>query len=203
MVVEEENEEQEEVEAESLQIDQEEDDQMEYCLSGDEATETDSPKVDGNNSSQFKPFACELCRQGFCSKYRLKNHLIRVHKLPVESRTIKPGPDAKFPCDFCGKELKTAGSYVTHLRTHEKRPFHCSVCDEGFRTVQKQKDHEFVCLQIAATGKQKVPCLSCNMWFSNSDELRVHKVEKHPIHLPTTIKRMETSGVKRTMATEE
>lgn len=151
---------------------------------------------------RMKPFVCEICHNGFRTKYKLKNHLIRQHKLPFETKSIKPGPDNKYVCNYCGRELKTVGSYITHLRTHTKKPFRCSVCHEGFRTVQKKKHHEFTCFQIAATGNKKVPCLTCNVWFTSPDELLDHKKKAHSSLQQPSIKRMESTCVKKTIANE-
>lgn len=54
-------------------------------------------------------------------------------------------PDEKptgVACPICGKLLRWAKNLPSHMRMHEgKYPYHCSVCDKGFTSTTRHRDH--------------------------------------------------------------
>ena len=74
-------------------------------------------------------YSCGLCRRGFVQTRDYEHHM-RGH----EGRG--------YPCEFCGKVLKSSQSLKYHLSEHTGQYLHsCIICKRGYNEKRKLLEH--------------------------------------------------------------
>ena len=81
--------------------------------------------VKEDDESDPDPSQCDRCQQWF------KNSLCLTDHKKTHENEPKKKVDS-FPCEICGKNLKTSTSHTTHMYSHTGAwPFKCNVCGHG------------------------------------------------------------------------
>lgn len=107
----------------------------------DESEQMDEQAFDNAQFEQYK-FTCELCGDSHTSERDLNIHIkywhTQVKKKPKARRT-----ESNFPCDECGKSLRSAVSLYKHKWYHRKMKlkFTCSFCQDMFLNGNRLRDH--------------------------------------------------------------
>ncbi|XP_076263519.1 uncharacterized protein LOC143198274, partial [Rhynchophorus ferrugineus] len=137
----------------------------------------------------------EGCGETFKTKPAFKRHIQAVHAedrpnlvcVPCGQVFTHPGHYEKhlrkhendqslYFCYVCEKTLSCSGTYKTHLRTHTgEKPFVCNVCEKGFISMPRLKDHKIV----AHTQELSHVCTVCGKRFALRKGLRKHMKKWH------------------------
>ncbi|XP_013193817.2 zinc finger protein 724 [Amyelois transitella] len=166
-------------------------------------------KVDGS------PFSCHLCKKEFHVFRTLTMHLnehyancicdicgksfLNTKRLKIHKRTHENGD---FPCNECGKVLKTKSSKANHMESaHSKRQLKCHICLQPMKHYNDRIKHmsevhnithKFVCpicdreynvKHYLAThmrqthGHKNKKCLECGMAFITNYGLKKHMLK--------------------------
>ena len=92
-----------------------------------------------------------------------------AHKINEHHRESNP----PVLCDICGKECSTPLSLECHRYNHNKQPFHCDICNQGFQfaseLVGHQIKHHTIKAFICAYAK-------CGRSFMRKSELTAHSI---------------------------
>ena len=115
-------------------------------------------------------WTCDLCEKTvfnkynksvnkyFRTKYRLDEHIKKVH--------------CKKPCDICGKVfgLNQMKKHILQVHTeNDKKPFICSVCNKGFISSYRLKNH-----MNTHTGNKPYICQHCGKGFADHRNMKAH-----------------------------
>lgn len=128
-----------------------------------------------------KRIPCKEClEQGttveFSSNFKLRDHIMRVHRGIVEP------PERKFICSYCGKNF----SRSSHLKSHENDVhtkaiiFKCNYCTKFTATsrcslLRHERTH---------TAEKPFKCDECGAAFNQSNAVKLHKSLKHSDERP-------------------
>ena len=120
----------------------------------------------------FLMVPCQYCRKSFKDKYRLMNHVKKVH-----NKTVQSSKD--LPCTWCSKTFVSDESLKRHMNEKcGKRPksYSCKLCDETFVSYYRLMKHK-----IVHTNQQQFPCQYCEKNCKTNDLRRRHEVthERH------------------------
>ena len=117
-----------------------------------------------------KKYKCKHCKQDFCSKYYLTNHVQSAHE------------GVPFKCHHCSKTYASQGGLYLHIQSvHECVRFKCDQCQKTFTSSNGlhfhiQSLHEGVTYQ----------CKHCEKVFAKKGYLKKHVIS---VHEGLTIKR--------------
>ena len=75
-----------------------------------------------DNSSNYP---CNKCDEAFQSKWKLKNHLKRIHSL--------------FHCNNCGKEFTSMQDMYRHKYEEHNKEYYCQFCNTFYILYHKLK----------------------------------------------------------------
>lgn len=93
--------------------------------SGESANETESEgetqRLDTNDSSDLKPFACAKCAETFVSIEQLRQHHEQHLAASIEGQQTTPNK-LKFKCNLCGKSFDLKFSLNRHVKKHKNAP---------------------------------------------------------------------------------
>ena len=124
-----------------------------------------------------RPFACSQCESKFGDVTTLRRHMASIHNLPP-GRKKKLHP---FPCDTCGRVLRTKYSLKHHVRAIHQgiktEPKHClcTLCGKVCRNVTVLKEHQNKWhLHI-----KPFQCKTCGRSFHAKGLLRAHERQTH------------------------
>ena len=91
---------------------------------------------------------CQLCPMTFSDQSAISAHNDTAH---VHSNTRAPPPprpehpDAKYPCEVCGRKFTTSSHMRKHMITvhgiGDVKTFQCDVCSKTFKEKDKLKRH--------------------------------------------------------------
>ena len=120
----------------------------------------------------FLMVPCQYCRKSFKDKYRLMNHVKKVH-----NKTVQSSKD--LPCTWCSKTFVSDESLKRHMNEKcGKRPksYSCKLCDETFVTNYRLMKHKIVHMD-----QKQFPCQYCEKNCKTNDLRRRHEVthERH------------------------
>ena len=124
-----------------------------------------------------RPFECSECELKFGDVTTLRRHLAQIHNVPPGSR-MKTEP---FPCDICGKELRTKYSRKLHVRavhqgiTKLPKKCLCTLCGKICRNVTVLKEHQ----NKYHLHVSPFPCKTCGRRFHAKGLLRAHENQTH------------------------
>lgn len=115
----------------------------------------------------FGTHTCDECGDRFIEITQLRSHIRKKHKKV----------DANFPCEICGKNLKSKYSMGLHIATvHEKRPtVNCYKCDSSFLSHALRNRH----LIEVHGDKRTFPCKLCDKVYNRRKTLMEHNRHKH------------------------
>lgn len=129
------------------------------------------------NSPETQPLVCEICGKLFMKKYRLDQHLIRVHANTKKMLT----------CQYCDHKTNSKTNMERHLSLHleDKKDIICELCGKAFYNIVTLKDH--ISYMHRSQGKV-FKCNQCDKAFKKNSELERHKtthssVRKHVCQL--------------------
>ena len=111
---------------------------------------------------------CDICGEKVLGIARLKYHKDRRHEKPRKPQ----------PCKFCGKEFLHITNHINTAHVESaKRRFKCEVCEKGFHTKDKLKNH--VAIHSAA---KPFPCrYECGFASKSSGNRTKHEIQKHKV----------------------
>lgn len=114
----------------------------------------------------FGTHICDQCGACFLEVTSLRSH-IKTH-----SRV-----ETNFPCEICGKNLKSKYSRYLHVATvHEKRPtVNCYKCEESFLSYALRNKH----LIEVHGDKRTFPCKLCDKVYNRRKTLVEHNRRNH------------------------
>lgn len=126
-------------------------------------SEEDSNKMEGEQPSKYKKYACDTCPKRFKRRYLLNEHREEVHG------------KKRLDCNTCGKTFSQRAT----LNRHNKRfhslllsdafPYQCDVCNKRFNVRQKCADHK------ETHQKPDIfKCKDCGKVYGNSVALKRH-----------------------------
>ncbi|CAH2003426.1 unnamed protein product [Acanthoscelides obtectus] len=125
----------------------------------------------GNNARQFK---CLECEEKFSMWRVCMNHLWKCHKIDI----------GMLVCPMCNKfKSNTSMRMLNHMATHDdEKPFLCSECGNGFKTLTQVKNHEI----LHRKPDEELPnwytakhCTICNKYFAHSKSYKKHVQSVH------------------------
>ena len=109
---------------------------------------------------------CDICGDKVMGEENLRNHRRRKHLKPKKPQ----------PCKFCGKEFLHITNHINtaHVES-DKRRYKCEVCDKGFHTKDRLKNH--VAIHSAA---KPFPCrYECGFASKSAGNRTKHEIQKH------------------------
>ncbi|XP_045781626.1 PR domain zinc finger protein 5-like [Maniola jurtina] len=115
----------------------------------------------------FGTHTCDECGARFIEVSLLRSHIKKKHNKV----------DANYPCEICGKNLKSKYSMGLHVATvHEKKPtVNCYKCDAAFLSYALRNRH-----LIEAHGDQRTfPCKLCDKVYNRRKTLIEHHRRNH------------------------
>ena len=133
-------------------------------------------------------FRCRLCLMTFNDESAMSAHFDSAHahdtiaRAPPGTRRPPPEhPNAKYPCDGCGKKFTLSGNMQTHRKSVHGvggvETFKCEVCLKVFKRKADLKTH---LSSIHSLGDVKrFHCSFCSKVFTQRGSLRCHKRRVH------------------------
>nr|CAI5834124.1 unnamed protein product [Callosobruchus analis] len=140
-------------------------------LGNDELKERHEKCHIGNNMRQFR---CLECEEKFSMWRVCINHMWKCHKIDI----------GMLICPMCNKyKSYTSLKMLNHMATHDsEKPFLCSECGTGFKTLTQVKNHEV----LHKKSDEDVPnwftpkrCTICDKHFANSKCFKKHVQSVH------------------------
>ncbi|XP_034838038.1 zinc finger protein draculin-like [Maniola hyperantus] len=115
----------------------------------------------------FGTHTCDECGARFIEVSLLRSHIKKKHNKV----------DANYPCEICGKNLKSKYSMGLHVATvHEKKPtINCYKCDAAFLSYALRNRH----LIEAHGDKRTFPCKLCDKVYNRRKTLIEHHRRNH------------------------
>ncbi|XP_044761109.1 zinc finger and BTB domain-containing protein 17 [Coccinella septempunctata] len=151
--------------------------------------EVDDVKTDETDSRTV----CDLCNSVQVDQKALRDHRIKVHKIPDKARLKCSTCDELFAneykftehlkvhpleCKMCGKLFYRRQNIQLHMKRHLGiKPYKCDVCEKAFLTKQKLDEHRNV-----HTGNAPIKCPMCNETFRRHSNLIQHRYRHHLKH---------------------
>ncbi len=129
-----------------------------------------------------KRYRCEHCGKRFWNPSSFSMHKKARNErngvCPRVNQTNRWKPKGSWSCKICGKRLKQAGYYVSHMSTHrEEKRFKCGECRKGFGRNCDLSSHKSI-----HTGIWLINCVFCEKGFNRQanywSHLRVHTEEQ-------------------------
>ena len=127
---------------------------------------------------------CQLCPMTFSDQSAISAHYDTAHA-PSNTRAPAPPrpehPDAKYPCDVCGRKFTEKQNVRMHKRTvhgvGDAKTFQCEVCLRIF----KRKDYLVAHLKIVhgVGDVKKFPCDFCSYVAKLKGDLKKHVKRMH------------------------
>ncbi|KAJ8925191.1 hypothetical protein NQ315_001377, partial [Exocentrus adspersus] len=120
-----------------------------------------------------KQFKCPKCEEKFSIWRVCTNHVWKCHKIDLGLLT----------CPMCSNfKSNSSVRVLNHMATHdEERPFLCSDCGKGFKTMVQLKNHEVTHKKPEDMPNWSVMrrCTICERFFANSKCLKKHIQSVH------------------------
>ncbi|XP_052745588.1 zinc finger protein 555 isoform X2 [Bicyclus anynana] len=115
----------------------------------------------------FGTHTCDECGARFIELALLRSHIRKKHHKV----------DANYPCEICGKNLKSKYSMGLHVATvHEKKPtINCYKCDASFLSYALRNRH----LIEVHGDKRTFPCKLCDKVYNRRKTLMEHHRRSH------------------------
>ena len=114
----------------------------------------------GHNTSEERPFKCEMCPKTFKKGSVLKMHIVNVH----DKRD-------SYCCAQCGKSFNFEHGLKRHIMLHTgERPLACQFCPKTFAQSNSLNYH-----LRRHNGEKPYTCPNCPRTFTDSSSLRLHK----------------------------
>ncbi|XP_039762236.1 zinc finger protein 107-like isoform X1 [Pararge aegeria] len=115
----------------------------------------------------FVTHTCDECGAKFIELSLLRSHIRNTHKKV----------DAVYPCEICGKNLKSKYSRGLHVATvHEKKPtINCYKCDAAFLSHALRNRH----LIEVHGDKRTFPCKLCDKVYNRRKTMMEHHRRSH------------------------
>ncbi|CAH2251398.1 jg6007 [Pararge aegeria aegeria] len=115
----------------------------------------------------FGTHTCDECGARFIELSLLRSHIKKTHNKV----------DANYPCEICGKNLKSKYSMGLHVATvHEKKPtINCYKCDAAFLSYALRNRH----LIEVHGDKRTFPCKLCDKVYNRRKTLMEHHRRSH------------------------
>jgi len=133
-------------------------------------TKESSLRAHMKKCAQDADYSCSICKKPFRKLFFLKKHELEHIQPTNKPKKIKL--DTKpFLCTICAKTLDRQDYLDKHMKKHKKRPYHCSECDNYFKTPEKLKSH-------ARCNPMFHICEKCDKEFSQPSALKAH-MEMH------------------------
>lgn len=85
------------------------------------------------NSPEKRQLVCEICGKLFMKKYKLEQHLQRVHD---QNKRM-------YNCDYCTHTTNNKKNMMRHMSIHleDKKECVCEQCGKAFHNLVNLKDH--------------------------------------------------------------
>ena len=129
---------------------------------------------------------CQLCPMTFSDQSAINAHYDTAHA-PSNTRAPPPPrpehPDAKYPCDVCGRKFVNKYIVKRHLATvhdvSDVKGFQCDVCSKVFTEKGSLRRH---LSGVHGLGDvQRFQCYLCPKVCNRKDNLKLHMKNRHNI----------------------
>ena len=124
---------------------------------------------------------CQLCPMTFSDQSAISVHYDTAHRPSL----LRPEhPEAKHPCEVCGRKFTKSSSMYKHMRTvhgvGDVKTFQCDVCSKVFKQKCDLKKHLST---VHGPGDQpsssRIQCQLCSMTFSDQSAISAHYKTAH------------------------
>ena len=121
---------------------------------------------------------CQLCPMTFSDQSAISAHYDTAH---APCNTRPEHPDAKYPCDVCGRKFVYKSDARKHLATVHSvgglQAFHCDVCSKSFTQKGNLKLH---LSDVHGLGDVKTfPCDLCSYVAKRKSDFKRHMRNVH------------------------
>ncbi|XP_054630823.1 zinc finger protein 131 [Dunckerocampus dactyliophorus] len=155
----------------------------------------DAEELAQHQKSQKRVHVCEYCKKHFDHFGHFKEHL-RKHT-----------GEKPYECPDCHERFARNSTLKCHMaacqngagaKKGRKKLYECQVCSSVFNSWDQFKDH-----LVSHTGDKPNHCTMCDVWFTDSKELKAHLKDIHSIEdnkSPQELVVADTTGL--TIATQ-